>query len=207
MLTLWERKTQTESCKDQSLENRQRLLILKRGSQGTRRRKGARALQKQKARAGISHALRTARSLVNWQVEHSGCIIKIMKRFILVWHQSITASVASRRRTFQGNNLHLWSLSIVSWRSLSLCRSVFIFPEELKTCERRCHLAPSILNGPVGVIKVATGWVLLYTHSRSLWTLFVRLHISVHRTIFCGFLVHFLTKQWLPGINSSTMCS
>jgi len=30
--------------------------------------------------------------------------------------------------------------------------------EELKTWERRCHLAPSILNGPFGVIRVATSW-------------------------------------------------
>jgi len=41
-------------------------------------------------------------------------------------------------RTFQANDLQFGSLSIVSWRSLSLYRSVFKSSGELKTFERRC---------------------------------------------------------------------
>ena len=52
---------------------------------------------------------------------------------------------------------------------------------------------------------VQKGWVLLYTHFWSLWTLFFRLGIFAHPNSFFGFLVHFPSKTRFSGTLSGTM--
>jgi len=52
------------------------------------------------------------------------------------------------------------------------------------------------------VVDVSWGWVLLYAHFWSLWTLIFRLGIFAHLNSFCGFLVHLPSKTRFSGTLS-----
>ena len=56
------------------------------------------------------------------------------------------------------SNQTIYSWDLCPWflGGVSLYIDQSVYPQELKTFKRRCQRAPSIFNGPAGVIRVAT---------------------------------------------------